>query len=103
DGQQTPWWEVDLGAEVPVDSVVIWNRTDGNFGNRLNNYTLKVLDARKNVVFQQPKQPAPDPRAVFEVGGESAERVIRRAAMNALTSVRGKEADAFQSLAKFLG
>ena len=23
-----PWWEVDLGVEVPIDSIVVWNRTD---------------------------------------------------------------------------
>lgn len=103
EGTQNPWWEVDLLTSYPIDSVVIWNRTDSTLANRLNNFTLKVLDAKKNVVFQQQKQPAPQVKATFEVGGESPERVIRRAAMNALTSVRGKEADAFKTLAKHVG
>ena len=103
EGSQNPWWEVDLGANYPIDSIVVWNRTDGNFGNRLNNFTLKVLDEQKKVIWQKPKLPAPQGKAAYEVGGESTERVIRRAAMQALTSVRGKEADAFKALAKLAG
>src|SRR6185295_17871639 len=40
-----PWWEVDLGEETPIDSIVIFNRNDGGLGQRLNNFTLKVLDS----------------------------------------------------------
>src|SRR5262249_28759712 len=101
EGTQNPWWEVDLGAELPVDSVVIWNRTDGNFGQRLKGFTLKVLDAKRNVVWQKTKLAAPEVKAAYEVGGESPERVVRRAASHARTSSRGREADASQALAKF--
>src|SRR5205085_1115774 len=39
-----PWWEVDLGAELPIESVVIYNRTEDGLGKRLAGFTLKVLD-----------------------------------------------------------
>ncbi len=102
EGSQNPWWEVDLGAEYPIDSVVIWNRTDGNFGQRLKGFALKILNKGRETVHQQAKLAAPEVKATYDVGDESAERVIRRAAMTALTSVRGKETDAFTALAKFV-
>jgi len=97
-----PWWQVDLGAEYPINSIVIWNRTDGGLGQRLAGYTLRVLDGGKNTVYQQTRQPAPDVKATHEVSGEGPERVVRRAAMAALVSVRGEEEATFKSLAKFL-
>jgi putative heme-binding domain-containing protein len=97
-----PWWEVDLGHEVPIDSVVIYNRTDAHLGRRLQGFTLKVLDTNRSAVFEQHEQPAPDKKAVFEVGGGGAEGRVRRAAMNALTYVRGEETAAFKALAPFV-
>ncbi len=102
EGINNAWWEVDLGAEFPIDSVVVCNRTDGNLGSRLKGFTLRVLDRTRNVAFEKREVPAPEVKAVLEVGGESPERVVRRAAMVALTTVRGKEADAFKALAKFV-
>jgi putative heme-binding domain-containing protein len=96
-----PWWEVDLGKEYPIGTIVIYNRTDGELGKRLEGYTLKVLDANRNAVVQMKKLPAPEVKATFEVGSESAERLIRRAAMSALVSVRGQEAAAFKALVPF--
>jgi len=97
-----PWWQVDLGGEVPIDSIIVWNRTDGGLGKRLDGFTLRVLDRNRKVVFEKKKLPAPAGKAAYDVGGEAPERVIRRAAMNALTSVRGKEAEAFKALSKFV-
>jgi hypothetical protein len=37
------WWEVDLGASVPIDSVVIWNRTDC-CSDRLSDYWIFLSD-----------------------------------------------------------
>ncbi len=97
-----PWWEVDLGGESPIDSIVVWNRTDDGLGKRLDGFTLKVLDKNHKVVFEKKKLPAPKEKVSIEVGGEAPERGIRRAAMIALTSVRGKEAEAFKAIAKYV-
>jgi putative heme-binding domain-containing protein len=102
EGTDDPWWEVDLGREFPIEQIVVWNRTDSALGNRLNNFTLRVLDDKKQTVFQVVKQPTPKEKAAFKVGGGSPERVIRKAAMLALAGVRGQEADAFKAVAKFL-
>jgi hypothetical protein len=36
-----PWWQVDLGTSQPIESVTVWNRTDGS-GNRLANWVVKT-------------------------------------------------------------
>jgi putative heme-binding domain-containing protein len=97
-----PWWEVDLGAEFPIESVVIYNRTDGNLGKRLQGFTLQVLDQGRRVVAEKRHLPAPDAKDTYEVGGTEPARVIRRAAMSALTSVRGQEEATFKALAPFV-
>jgi putative heme-binding domain-containing protein len=98
-----PWWEVDLGAVFPIDTVVIYNRTDGDLGNRLTGYTLRVYAADgRTVVFERSRLPAPPVKATIAVSAEPPERVLRRGAMAALTSVRGKEAETFKALARFV-
>ncbi len=102
EGEDNPWWEVDLGRDYPIDRIEVYNRTDGNLGTRLSNWTVKVLDANRNAVFEKDRNPTPSVKAVITVGSESAERVVRRAAMLGLTSVRGKEAGTFTAIAKFV-
>ena len=41
--ENSPWWQVDLGASTPVGSIVIWNRTDC-CGSRLGDYWVFVSD-----------------------------------------------------------
>jgi putative heme-binding domain-containing protein len=98
-----PWWEVDLGAEHPIESITIYNRTDPNLGSRLEGYALKILDASRKEVHKLVKQPAPKQKAehAFGFGGDPAV-LVRRAAMAALTTVRGQETKTFQSLTKFV-
>ena len=102
EGTDDAWWEVDLGREFPIESVVVFNRTDGSLGSRLANFTLKVLDADRTTVFESLKNPAPMVKAEIAVGSRSPERIVRRSAMLALASVRGKEAEAFTAIAKFV-
>src|SRR5207253_10565676 len=94
-----PFWEVDLGQELPIDEIVVYNRTDGDLGKRLDHYTLEVLDSRRNEVFKREGLPAPAASAKFELAGGGPAANIRRAAMLALTQVRGKEAATFGRLA----
>ncbi|MFO0880913.1 MAG: PVC-type heme-binding CxxCH protein [Gemmataceae bacterium] len=102
EGTDNPWWEVDLGTEVPISSIVVWNRADGQLGTRLRNYSVKVLDGSRKTVFQKVKNPVPDPKASFTLSTESPVRVIRRAAMQALPTMRGREAEAIAALGKWV-
>jgi len=97
-----PWWEVDLGAEQSITSIVIFNRTDAALGKRLDPFTLKVLDQNRRVVFEKAKQPAPAVKVGFEVGREAPDLALRHAAMVALTSVRGQEETTFNELARLV-
>lgn len=97
-----PWWEVDLGEELPIESIAIYNRADGDLGKRLEGFTLKVLDQGRNEVFVQQNVPAPAAHADFALSGGGPQGLVRRAAMNALTYVRGQELNTFQALARFV-
>lgn len=46
------WWEVDLGQEVLIDRVVVWNRTDC-CTERLRGFTFKLLDRRRRVLWER--------------------------------------------------
>ena len=47
EGEKDPWLEVDLGQPTAIDSVVVWNRTDGDASivNRMKGFELEFLDA----------------------------------------------------------
>ena len=98
----SPYWEVDLGAEQPIESVVIYNRADGDLGQRLNNFTLKVLDDSRGEVVKLEGNPAPKDRGEFVLEGSGPVALVRRAAMQALIHVRGREVETFQQLAQFV-
>jgi len=98
-----PWWEVDLGAEHAIESITIYNRTDDGLGSRLDGFTLKILDSSRKPVHQLTKQPAPKQKVDFAFGaGGDPSVLVRRAAMTALTTVRGQETKTFNALAKFV-
>jgi len=86
ENSRNPWWEVDLGAERPVESVIVWNRTEGELGQRLDKFTLTVLDGSRNVVFQQKDNPAPERNVAIVVSSDPIGG-MRRAAIRALSSM----------------
>lgn len=97
-----PWWEIDLGKQQPIESVVVYNRTEGDLGKRLDGFSLIVLDQDRRVVFQRDGIPAPIPATTIEIGGGNAQDLLRRAAMAALITVPGKETQTFLRLAHFI-
>ena len=56
------WWEVDLGSEHPIDQIVIWNRTDGQYKERLSNFKITTFDAQRQAVhsIHEKRQPKPN-------------------------------------------
>ncbi len=102
ENSKSPWWELDLGEELPIESVSVFNRSDGDLGKRLDGFTLKVLDAARNEIFKREKIAAPAAKADFALEGGGPAGLVRRAAMNALVSVRGQEVKSFASLSKFV-
>ncbi len=46
------WWEVDLGKAMPIDRVVVWNRTDC-CKERLQGFTLELFDGRHKSLWKR--------------------------------------------------
>lgn len=102
DNANNPWWEVDLGQEFPVESIVVWNRSEsgGRFADRLEGFSLIVLNSKRKPVFQKKGNKAPVESVRFQLDSNPAPR-IRRAAINAITSIPGHDAETFATLAEF--
>ncbi len=65
----SPWWELDLGSVQRIDSVQIWNRAP--LHERLQNFTLELLDAARKAVWTRENNPAPDGSITFRFEGEA--------------------------------
>jgi hypothetical protein len=78
--EANPWWEVDLGADKPLDRIAIWNRTDPGVGGRLANFKVIVLDKDRKPVWQQDVAAAPNPSQELATSGRLAIALPRAAA-----------------------
>jgi mono/diheme cytochrome c family protein len=67
EGDNSPWWELDLGEEKSFDRVALWNRTDGG-GDKLVGAKLLVLNAKREPTFSQAVTRLPSPTASFSPG-----------------------------------
>lgn len=48
--EKDAWWEVDLGAAMPIDHILVYNRNDC-CPERLDNVSVSILDAEHNPVL----------------------------------------------------
>ena len=103
DNSRSPFWEVDLGGEFPIESILIWNRSEenGKYTDRLDGFKLTVLDSKRKPVFTRGNSPGPKESVRFEIGGSPANS-IRRAAINAITYIPGHEIETFNTLSGFV-
>ena len=101
ENDRNPWWEVDLGSEQPVEAVSVWNRTEGDLGQRLNGFNLTLLDAARQEVGSQKAVPAParSVRIPMSVDGSGG---LRRTAMRALLSMNEKPEEVFNLFAQLI-
>jgi hypothetical protein len=67
DGDENPWWEVDLKAEVPIERIVIWNRTE--LPERMQGFRLVALDEKRKPVWEKANNDAPKVNAEFAPDG----------------------------------
>lgn len=101
ENSRNPWWELDLGREYSIESVRIWNRTDGTLGDRLEGYTLTVLDSSRREVFRKQDNPAPQPKIELAVGSDPVGN-LRRAAIAAIVSMGTQSEKTFGTLADLI-
>jgi hypothetical protein len=76
--EENPWWEVDLGAEMPVDSIMLWNRTDGDLTGRLASCRVIALNAARGPIWATRVRTAPKPAVKLALAGEH-ELILQRA------------------------
>ena len=69
--ETNPWFELQWNNAQRIDRIVVWNRTDGgkNISQRLDGFTLQLLDANRKVIWSQVGNKTPDPKLVFDLGG----------------------------------
>ncbi len=67
-----PWWEVDLKADLPLDRIVVWNRTDNGLGPRLAEAQVIVLDGARQPVWRQTLSTPPDPSVELSLSAAQA-------------------------------
>jgi mono/diheme cytochrome c family protein len=81
--EDNPWWEVDLGSMMPVDRVVIWNRTDGGDGisSRMKVYKFTLLDEARKPVEEKKSDAYPNPKAEYPFDG------VREIALKAAAAI----------------
>jgi azurin len=96
-----PWWELDLGSEMPIEGVTIWNRTDEQLGKRLDGFTLRLLDDGKHEVWKKDGIPAPDVKATYAIARD-VEGDLRRAAIRAAVSMQKNPGEVFDALANLI-
>ena len=95
--QPNPWWEVDLGGTRPIDSIAVWNRTDGDVGLRLANFRISVLDEARKPIWQQDVAQAPSPTSSFALAGPQPVAISQAAAdfsqdgFSVATAIDGKD------------
>jgi putative membrane-bound dehydrogenase-like protein len=85
ENQIDPWWEVDLGSNQPIDQIIVHNRTDRPYDQRLDGFRLVILDADRNPVWHRGEIPSPAFQSEIEPGGDP-DRLVRLAAMEAIVS-----------------
>jgi hypothetical protein len=68
--EKDPWWEVDLGAEKPVDRIAVWNRRES--ADRLTNWRVLALDAQRQPLWQRDVKESPSPK--FEAAPDSSRK-----------------------------
>ncbi len=100
ENEKQPWWEVDLGRNVPVEAIAIWNRSegDGAYVDRLEGFTLTVLDSNRREIFKKAGNPAPKESVRLDLKGDPV-GTLRRAAIRATISTGKDQPAVFSTLA----
>ncbi len=71
ENQPNPWWEIDLGSAQAIDAISLWSRE--GFPERLGGFTLRLLDAARQAVFEIKNVAAPQSMTIdVKAGGKLA-------------------------------
>jgi azurin/glucose/arabinose dehydrogenase len=96
EGERQPWWEVDLKSDQAVSEIVVWNRA--GLGERLDGFTLTVMDAERREVFKKAGIPAPRLSSRIAVPHDPAAGMVA-SAIHALVAMGREPQQVFTGLA----
>jgi azurin/glucose/arabinose dehydrogenase len=99
EGENQPWWEVDLQSDQAVSEIVVWNRA--GYGDRLEGFTLIVMDGQRREIFRKEGNPAPRLSSRFEIPNDPT-GALRAAAIRALMTTGKEPGRIFAGLAKLI-
>jgi uncharacterized protein DUF1553/uncharacterized protein DUF1549/cytochrome c/F5/8 type C domain-containing protein len=69
--ENDPWWELELLKTQAIESVRIWNRTDGNLQSRLNGLRIDLLDQDRRLLASHALATAPLESVEWNPAGKS--------------------------------
>jgi len=70
--EANPWFEIDLAADLPIEKIVVWNRTDGGTSTRIEGYEVSLLNAAREVIWKESPASVPAPNTALAPGGPAA-------------------------------
>lgn len=73
-----PWWELDLGATVPVEKILLWGRR-GEDGTPTG-LRVTVFDAERRPLFERTTREFPRPSIAFDLGDPRELKLVRASA-----------------------
>ena len=94
---QDPWWEVDLGAEKPIESIALWPAAP----ETRNGYYVAVLDANRKVVFVRDGLRLAGAPERIALGGDLTVP-LNAAGISLLPQLKAHEAEAATVLTAFM-
>ena len=67
-GEENPWWQVDLGTDKVIGDINVFNRTDGCCKANMSNFTVSVTNDAGTEVFSKTFTSFPDPSVTMNAG-----------------------------------
>jgi glucose/arabinose dehydrogenase/plastocyanin len=95
--EQDPWWELDLGADKPIESIALWPGAP----ETRSGYYVAVLDANRKVVFVQDGLRLAGAPERIALGGDLT-APLNNAGLALLPQLKGHEAEAVTILSAFM-
>jgi hypothetical protein len=67
-GPENPVWKLKFPRDVTLNTIVVWNRTDEKWQDRLKDFTVSVRDEKDKVLWEKTVTEVPAPRVKLVVG-----------------------------------
>ena len=71
--EANPWWELDLGKDVAITNISVWNRAGSGTESRLNGFSLSILDKKRRAIWNKVTPKASPTETKIEVDHLTAE------------------------------